>query len=749
MAFRPDLGITVRSVAPANDPTACLTGSLGSWRLEYGVGDFPQMWFPINVPGLVRKSALCVGRSGPSYYRHTEVASGHGYLQTDTLINDQFYTIRLVARNRAGREFIAYDSIIPMRAKLILPSHNTSIVGRWGWAPISGFADIRSNEPGTLPPYGANYQLQFAGDAGLLWSSPFFPPAGKYDTMLAWATANNSGSLSSYQDLPALWGTSASAFMGLMKNRESVPGFTPLFPSTALAPDSYAEGWVQHKLWVWTVTLDVDSDSVRLYLDNSHFPYKTGWPVNLPTGLGRSPGGILVTDMGGGLGRRIFIHTRLHFGCLDANGNVCPDASGTPNWSLRLPFDRPLTERQTDPPGFAVDDVDLDGVKEILVSGTKSDQAATTQLAVYLLRADGTTYPGSWPKLYPYVNSGNFKASTGKLHIADVTGDSEKELIFYQRPINYYGILSQQITPGYLHVLDKQGNPACPAGPAVCPWPMQFLAEQKTLPMQVGDVDGDGKAEILLKPDRILKGDGGFMTGWDTAINSRASARLFNLDTSPGLDVIQYVSKHSVPHYQVTLMDAAGNPRWGWPITYNSDVTEDPTDPYSRRAALRVTAGQVVTGGDAEIVLCDNRIRVYNTSAQRVTATPEIDLMGHCGGIELVDMDGDGNPDSFIVLVHRFRRDVPDDFRRGSFVEAYAFDGTRLADNDNRWPIVVSVSQWYWYGPSLPSWNGRIAFGDLDGDNVPEAVQVMDSGPYPGESGQNATESRVEVLALN
>ena len=164
----------------------------------------------------------------------------------------------------------------------------------------------------------------------------------------------------------------------------------------------------------------------------------------------------------------------------------------------------------------------------------------------------------------------------------------------------------------------------------------------------------------------------------------------------------------------------------GWPVSYDADWAVDPNDRGSSIRSAKVYARQLVPGGDKEIIICEQKLRVRDISGQPIVSRPEIDLQGHCGGVALQDVNGDGTQE-YVVLVNRTRRDVPITFRRGSFIEAYEMNGTRLADTDNRWPIVVPVMSWLL--PQDLQFNSSVTLGDVDGNGDTEVVFVS-GGPY-------------------
>lgn len=731
----PDLGITV--MAPTCQPGVSpqpISCSLASWQLEYGEGDAPAVWFQITIPdpdpatpeNENNTSPVDVERTGSSYYRHTKVASGYNYLNTDLLQNQQLYTVRLVAENKAGREFIAYDWFIPIRAKITNPTHNETIHSRWGWTGMDGFVDIRPN---------ANYVVSLSDDAGNpLWSSSPFIPAGKYNALLAAGYQSQEY----YQALADGWGESASAWIRtLIVEETSVPDWVPVYPDSD--PQNIAEGWVDLSLHVQTETGASETDSVHLYLDTSHFPNKTNWPVATDHVVTyASPMTLSITDLGGIVGRRILAGKQQQIRCYDANGA----------WHWR-------TDSYIAP---VEGDVDNDGAKEILTTTTENfwpgmgrpgDDAIPAgglNVSVHLWSsnscADNGTYDGAlhntnWPVTYSFTPTDedywfHFTGTIGNMAIADITGDAAKEIIFYQRPNKYSSLPVADIRPGHLRVLDADGNEL---------WNREFPPEQAKLPFKIDDIDNDGKSEILLESKGlILQGDNTFRSGWDTERSYHGGE--FLTRNSGNKDIVLYSSHSwSDPNYEVTLISRDGVVRPGWPISFSSNVSPDPIDPNSRPAKLRVLTGQVVAGGIEEIVLCENKISVYDVNAQPVNAVPEIDLLGSCQGLALLDVDGDSELE-MVVLVHRFQQDVPSTLRRGAFLEAYDLDGTRIGDSDIRWPVVVSTAV-------FPEWNESIGVGDIDGDGIFEVIQQLQIRPYLGQMSPPNPRHMIEILELN
>jgi hypothetical protein len=386
-------------------------------------------------------------------------------------------------------------------------------------------------------------------------------------------------------------------------------------------------------------------------------------------------------------------------------------------------------------PTFAVGDVDGDGVKEIAVAGTRWESVAggfEQWSDVYLLKADGTPYNSNWPIRFRVIDQGNFMSGVPAVYLSDVTGNADKEIIFYEQPINYHGIRDVDIRKGYLHVVNPSGQPVSTA------WPKEFPESVAMLRIQVADLNGDGKNELLLEPGRVLKGDGSYMAGWDgPETMPGGSARMLNILTGTARpEVLQFQNTPwSMPNYTVTLKNSDGSLVGGWPVQFSAPFSA--SGGYlqmgpNRMSGLLVAADQLVAGGNREIVLCYDKIQVLNAAGAPIATLPEIDLQGRCEGITLADVDADGQLEH-VVRVDRTRTDMPAGYRRGSFLEAYKLNGTPLSISDSRWPVVLP-----------PGRNTLVA--DFDQDGGREVVNVLDKVPYPG--GEGGFPVRIEVLTI-
>lgn len=672
---QPDLGIRVQG------------SSLSSWSLSYGLGDAPTTWTDISVspPSLTQQETDFEWQSGGGI-----VPSGRNYLDTDALTNRQVYTLRLQAENLAGSKFTAYDYVIPIRAEVLFPSANWTLVPAWGWLPVGGFIDSRPASDFHIALYDAANRVVWDTGPQTLWQpGPYTPPH------LAERT-------------PTVAHPLLSNFTSYFASGDAFPAASP----------GLSEGWYEYRLGVDSPA-GSDLDAVRFYTDTTHFGADY-WPLlhepietspgeslaDLPLAMiVRSQDVLMVSESGGASAPRLFLKA--------ANSVMALDGYGALAWEKRDP--PPQHNSGSFSHNMVITDVDNDGSREILYALNENAYLGDvySPMRMVLLDADsGSPFNGSWPKTFSRPR----KKGPGYLAAADVLGDDDKEIILVEPRWLYYGIPADEVTPAIVRVLDLAGNEL---------WTREFPIETASVgPVETADLDGDGKAEIVLgSTGLILKGNNTFLIGWNT-------------DAFFGAPVFVAKGGSATPDLLgraqggLTLKAPDGTTRSGWPV----------------QAVGVFAAGQIVTGGDAEIVVCGETIQVFDSAGAAVASVPEITLDGRCSEVLLLDVDGD-DTDELLALVQRYKEDPAADERLGSFLEAYRPDGTRLADSDDSWPIVVAPRDFY--GGVYPAALGRqLAIGDVDGDALPEVVQLLPIGPYGVDRSYVAPSARVEVLNL-
>ena len=666
--------------------------SLSNWSLSYGVGDAPTSttWFDIPVT----PSSLTQQEVDFAWVTGGIVPSGRDYLDTDVLANRQVYTVRLQAENRAGTKFTAYDYIVPTRAKLLFPPKNWTLVPEWGWLPVAGVIDTRPSSNVRIELYDDLNQLVWDTGLQTLWNPSSYTP-------------------------PHLAERTPTVAHPLLSNFKSFFASADGFPT---ASAGIPEGWHEYRLTV-NSSAGSEQDTVRFYADASNFSadrwdlrhesigYQTSYGTEdladrpLSINIGRENDALLVSDGAGMTAPRLFLQAGKSVMALDRNGALI--------WEQRPLLGPPYHYNFRFAWNMVISDVDGDGSREILYAVTEPTALAASQdkLRVFLLSADsGTPFSNNWPKEF----SRQWQHSPGHLAAADVLGDSEKEIILAEPRRFYYGIPEEDLTPATIRILDLNGNEL---------WSREFPLEIPYVgPLETADIDGDGKEDIVLAgTGQILKGNNIFLAGWNTAAQFSFRAMV---GTGTGAAVDLLVRQQN----ELLLKAPDGTTRNGWPV----------------QAAGSVAVAQIVLGGAEEIIVCGDTIQVFDAAGAPVGAAIAVD--GTCSSVLSADVDGDGT-DELLALVQRYKENPAPNERQGSFIEAYKLDGTRLADSDTRWPVIVAPRN-FWGYVRYPEMNRQVAIGDVDGDTRPEVVQVLTIFPYGMDWFPLAPSAQIEVLHL-
>jgi hypothetical protein len=394
-------------------------------------------------------------------------------------------------------------------------------------------------------------------------------------------------------------------------------------------------------------------------------------------------------------------------------------------------------------PSFVLEDLNNDGGLEAVVAGIQRDETGECrELAVHVVGAiTGEPLNSQWPKRFPVAAK-----MIPKVHVGDVAGDAAKEVVFYVPGEYASGAAWEDQYVGDLHVLDLSGQ-------AVAGWPMPLKSTYEPgLPLQVADVDADGKAEILVKSSLLLEGDGSVAPGWPAPRFYNCchlcwgDAQAVNLDSDPELEVLQYdytLDESGEWVSAVAVVEHDGSVAEEWPVLLDTPMDLNPGGSYFRKSDLHAKVVQLDSTPAPEIVLAFDKIRVLSASGESVGGLPVVDLEGECKGLELVDVDDDGALE-YVVLVHRgtWGNQVatysPSGRRRGAFLEAYELSGEELGGG---WPIHLP-----WYpGSGIGS---SVLVRNVEGNRNPEVIRIRGNMiSYDGYTNDGYL-SLVEILGL-
>ncbi len=206
------------------------------------------------------------------------------------------------------------------------------------------------------------------------------------------------------------------------------------------------------------------------------------------------------------------------------------------------------------PPNVA--DLDGDGKKEIVVASIGSTQRSK----VYIIRSDGTFYPG-WPNPAHLFTK---ESGDGTPTIADLDDDGKKELIIidpYYKVMHAYHLDGTELTsfPKTLSINDSNDYPGAPL---------------------ISDLDKDGKPEIAYGYGNkfyLFDNKGNLLPGWPFAappynnmtVDFRSTAASGDIDGDGNLEVLAIGQLSSVGYTTVPLyawkINGSLLPNWPMP----------------------------------------------------------------------------------------------------------------------------------------------------------------------------------------
>ncbi len=287
-------------------------------------------------------------------------------------------------------------------------------------------------------------------------------------------------------------------------------------------------------------------------------------------------------------------------GWLSANNSAAAFLPGWPRYSANY---------VTSPPASA--DIDGDGVDEIFIG--------EEDWKLHAYRADGTPLSG-WPV--------NFSSGGQTRHtpaIADLFGDGKLEI----------ATTSGSISPGgvTLNVLHSDGS-------AVSGFPVSFSAPNNPFPA-IGDVDGDGKPEIIVVgsgPTVLIYGNNGVLkrsiplTG---TVSYGAAPALADLDGDGIPEIIVQTNE------ALNVVRGDGSTYPGWPVSWGSGYWAGNSAPV---------VGDVDGDGIADIVVTSQSagsgtngvVRVYRRDGSSHPHFPKTLPIGAGAVPTIADITGDG-----------------------------------------------------------------------------------------------------------
>ena len=383
-----------------------------------------------------------------------------------------------------------------------------------------------------------------------------------------------------------------------------------------------------------------------------------GWPLELEESTLSAP---IAADIDGDGDAELLSQCTLYnYGRLYVWHHDGRNASGWPKKTSRAQHD-PGTQYTNSSAGAtpAVGDLDGDGNMEIV--------AAFSERRIYAWRSNGATMPG-----WPVITSGD--ASTSPV-LADLDADGKLEVIcglangrmdvrrsdgsefpgwsiYVGQQGHLFPIVTDLDGDGQLEIvallspLPKRSGVITSTlyawhhdGTAVDGWPVQLQGAEATLPPTAGDLDGDGKAEIVAASASeeeywvyVYRHDGSLVPGWPVVTDEeiRSAITLGDLDLDGDVEIIASSYNDFVYAWHHDSRKV-----YGWPVTIGT---------YGRKNSTPVL-GDVDGDGQAEVIFTsyNSVIHALRYDGVSIQGWPAVTGGRYSTSPPVIgDLDGDG-----------------------------------------------------------------------------------------------------------
>lgn len=296
---------------------------------------------------------------------------------------------------------------------------------------------------------------------------------------------------------------------------------------------------ITYQYYVTAVDSAGNRSSYPYSLDVQPAPLMAGFPLRLDGDIDLySP---TVVDIDGGNDQELIVVTwsgeQYTMHCLKYDGRDLP------GWPVTLGLSESayLTSR-------AVGDLDHDGALEIVAGSVNFSNENGFGLSVYAWNNDGTPLNG-WPMEIP-------EASQCYVALGDIDGDNDLEVIA--------GAVNPDFDSGSVWVWHHDGSVA--EG-----WPIHNNQGDFRYPT-VGDMDGDGRPEIICAADSLFawRGDGSDVPGWPRSIESSYNpANIGDIDGDGEMEILLGMFAGTVQAWR-----HRGAPFFGWPVYLDGVYTQ-------------------------------------------------------------------------------------------------------------------------------------------------------------------------------
>lgn len=238
----------------------------------------------------------------------------------------------------------------------------------------------------------------------------------------------------------------------------------------------------------------------------------------------------------------------------------------------------------------AADDLDpaYPGKEMIVVQDYYLD-ASVTRWVIMAWHADGTPVAGNWPRTIEKT-PGIIKNVPDRLIIADINGDSAKDVLIFENASDLSG--SGRYHGSYVYALDGRGNDVAGFVPFNTPRMNTSYGGSFHSERFVGDVTGDGKAEIINREMfdlSVFDGAGTFI--WKYEDENLGPIAVGDIDRDGKKEIIASIQNGTITQF-----------KWNGSTFSSAQLYQLPNASYTY-GINRITFTQDVLQGKPELLL--------------------------------------------------------------------------------------------------------------------------------------------------